>query len=367
MTVGLDIIRVRPIKRGQEIRAFVKVVGRELGCRVRCFAVLTALIFLLVVTIEVSGVERTATKIGVSVAAITYSPVFLAHAAGFFNEEGLRVEITNIPGPAGQAALLSGELSALASDSFRLYRLAEQGDTRIIMIQKIIDALPLDVVVSKNWIQKTGGNIGSTLEARIRMLKGARIGTQSLGGAPQVMASFLVKKVGMDPQRDVQFVALNTVPATVIGLEKGQIDAFLLSVPNSLRAEVRGFGIVLVPYSDVPDFVGLPYNSLMVTAEVARKEPRLFRRITRAIGRARVLMSTDPKRAADLLREPLFQRVEPSLVLKSVESTRRAFPDIGRFDQGAIDRSVEVGIGAGYLKGRLNLKEGVHWTNEFFE
>jgi NitT/TauT family transport system substrate-binding protein len=337
----------------------------------RVFAFLTARIFILVLTMwirfEVSAAETTVTKIGVSVAAITYSPVFLADAAGFFSEEGLRVEITNIPGPAGQAALLSGELAALASDSFRLYQLAQQGDTRIVMVQKIIDALPLDMVVSKNWIQKTGITTGSALEARIRLLKGARIGTQSLGGAPQVMASFLVKKVGMDPERDVQFVALNTVPATVVALEKDQIDAFLLSVPNSLRAQVRGFGVVLVPYSDVPDFVGLPYNSLMVTAGTARKNPRLFRSIVRAIGKARLLISSNPKRSADLLREHLFQGVDPLLILKSVESTTQAFPDSGRLDQKAIERNVELGVSAGYLKGRVTLKEGVHWTNEFFE
>lgn len=309
--------------------------------------------------------ESAVTKIGVAVAAMTYAPVFVADAAGFFKEENLNVEIVQISGPTGQAALLNGELAALASDSFRFYQLAAQGDTKFVMVQKIIDALPLDVVVSKSWAQKTGVTPGSPLETRIKALKGAKIGTQSLGGAPQVMAAYLVRKVGMDPERDVQFVALNTVPATVVGLQRGQIDAYLLSVPNSLRAEEEGFGTVLIPYSDVPDFVGLPYNTLMVTTESVKKNPTLIRKIVRAIGKARILLSSDPEKATALLRERLFQRVDPSLVLKSVKLVRQAFPDTGRLDPKSIERNVAVGMAAGYLKSKVSLKEGVNWTNAF--
>ncbi len=355
------------VKENQEKKIFTiawrrQLRGRALGA---LFAVFVAL------TIGNRSVSLAAgeipVRIGVSVAAITYAPVFLAEAAGFFKEEGLRAELVTVPGPAGQAALLTGELVALASDSFRLYQLAAQGDTRILMVQKIIDALPLDVVVSMNWSQKTGHTKKAPLEARIKSLRGARIGTQSLGGAPQVMASFLVRQVGMNPERDVQFVALQTVPATVVGLQRGQIDAYLLSAPNSLRAEVEGFGTVLVPYSDVPDFVGLPYNSLMVTANAAKKEALTIRKIVRAIGKARLLLSSNPERSAELLGERLYQRVSPSLVLKSVESVKQAFPDRGRFEQRSIQRNADLAIEAGYLKTKVSLKEGVHWTNEFVE
>lgn len=167
----LEMIRARVlVERDRDSGDLVQVVQTVPGGKMGSFVFLTVVTFVLVLTMwirfEVCAAERTVTKIGVSVAAITYAPVFLADAAGFFNEEGLRVEITNISGPAGQVALLSGELAALASDSFRLYRLAEQGDTRIIMVQKIIDALPLDVVVTKNWMQKTGVTASSALEAR---------------------------------------------------------------------------------------------------------------------------------------------------------------------------------------------------------
>ena len=313
-----------------------------------------------------SGSQPIKVKVGYSVDSLAYAPVLLARDGGFFAKHGLDAELVRVPGPAGQAALLKGEIQALATDSYRMYSVFAQGNTRMLMIQKIIDAQPLDLVVSKDWVANTGVGARRGLVERVKSLKGARLGTQSLGGAPQVTAAYLAKKAGLDPKTDLKFIQLNNVPATVAGLQQGQIDGYMLSAPNSILAEKKGFGIVLVPYNEIDEFVGLPYNSLVVEKEYAKAHPDVIERIVAAIGDARMLLSTDPEKAAGALHKS-FSKIDPELFKESVVRYKAAFPDRGKFDQAGIDRNVALGAGAGFLEKAVELKQGVHWSNEFFK
>jgi ABC-type nitrate/sulfonate/bicarbonate transport system substrate-binding protein len=313
-----------------------------------------------------SGSQPIKVKVGYSVDSLAYAPVLLARDGGFFAKHGLDAELVRVPGPAGQAALLKGEIQALATDSYRMYSVFAQGNTRMLMIQKIIDAQPLDLVVSKDWVAKTGVGAGRGLVERVKSLKGARLGTQSLGGAPQVTAAYLAKKAGLDPKTDLKFIQLNNVPATVAGLQQGQIDGYMLSAPNSILAEKKGFGVVLVPYDQIGEFVGLPYNSLVVEKEYAKAHPDVIERIVAAIGDARMLLSSDPEKAAAELHKS-FSKIDPELFKESVVRYKAAFPDRGKFDQAGIDRNVALGAGAGFLEKAVELKQGVHWSNEFFK
>lgn len=305
-------------------------------------------------------------KVGYSVDSLAYAPVLLARDGGFFAKHGLDAELVRVPGPAGQAALLGGEIQALASDSYRMYSVFAQGNTRMLMIQKIIDAQPLDLVVSKEWVARTGVGAGKPLEERVGSLKGARLGTQSLGGAPQVTAAYLAKKAHLDPKTDLKFIQLNNVPATVAGLRQGQIDGYMLSAPNSIQAEKQGFGVVLVPYDAIGEFVGLPYNSLVVEKEYAKAHADVIERIVAAIGDARMQLSSDPPKAAAALHKS-FSKIDPELFRESVVRYKAAFPDRGKFDQAGIDRNVALGVGAGFLEKAVELKQGVNWSNEFFK
>ena len=305
-------------------------------------------------------------KVGYSVDSLAYAPVLLARDGGFFAKHGLDAELVRVPGSAGQAALLGGEIQALASDSYRMYSVFAQGDTRMLMIQKIIDVQPFDLVVSKDWVARTGVGAKSPLQERFKSLKGARLGTQSLGGAPQVTAAYLAKKGGLDPKTDLKFIQLNNVPATVAGLQQGQIDGYMLSAPNSIKAEKQGFGLVLVPYDQIDEFVGVPYNSLMVEKEYAKAHRDVIERVVAAIGDARILLSSDPEKAAKALQKS-FAKIDPELFKDSVVRYKEAFPDRGKFDQKGIDRNIALGVGAGFLEKAVDMKEGVNWSNEFFK
>ncbi|HEX7055532.1 MAG TPA: ABC transporter substrate-binding protein [Burkholderiales bacterium] len=305
-------------------------------------------------------------KVGYSVDSLAYAPVLLARDAGLFARHGLDAELVRVPGSAGQAALLGGEIQALASDSYRMYAIFAQGDTRMLMVQKIIDVQPFDLVMSKSWVAKTGVGADSPLKERFRSLKGSRLGTQSLGGAPQVISAYLARKGGLDPKTDLRFIQLNSVPATVAGLQQGQIDGYMLSAPNSIKAEKEGFGVVLVGYDQVDEFLGVPYNSLIVEREYAKSHRDVIERIVAAIGDARIMLSSEPYKAAKALHKS-FSRIDEELFTDSVVRYKAAFPDRGKFDQAGIDRNIALGAGAGLLKGSVKVKADVNWSNEFFK
>ena len=99
---------------------------------------------------------------------------------------------------------------------------------------------------------------------------------------------------------------------------------------------------------------------------LAKARPDVVERIVAAIGDARMLLSSDPEKAAAELHKS-FSKIDPDLFKESVVRYKAAFPDRGKFDQPGIDRNVALGAGAGFLEKAVELKQGVHWSNEFFK
>jgi NitT/TauT family transport system substrate-binding protein len=292
--------------------------------------------------------------------------VLVAQDAGFFAEEGLRVEEVVIPGAPAFAALANNELQALAFDTSRHYLIAGQGDDRFLFIQKVLDSISLDVVFSKAYAERRGVKPSDPLEARLRAMKGGRWGTLSLGSAPHIMQAYLGKRVGLDPERDMSFVALGAVPNLFSAVKEGQVDGYMLSAPNSLAAEVQGFGYVMIPYADVPEFFNLPHEGLFVTKAYAAAHGDVVRALVRAIARGREMLVAQPDRAAELLAKR-FPGVSLDLIKRSVALMHgSAFgPGPGTLSQQEIDRHIALLREAGMLQGPVRFTEGVHWTNAF--
>lgn len=307
---------------------------------------------------------RTKVKVGSAVRALSFAPIHIASAAGFFAEENLDVEEMIIAGTPAYAGLLSGELHAFATDPARVFEMAAKGDTKLLLVQKVLGAQAMDVVFSKAYAQKTGVTRKSPLPDRLHALRGGKWGTQSLGGGPHVMLAYLARRGGLNPERDMEVIALRTAPATLAATKNGQIDGYMLTAPNSLRAELEGWGIVMIEHGEVPEFIGIADKSLHVAAQYARSNPDVVRRMVRAIDRGRRLLHGDPEKAVAVLGK-VFEREDPKLLDRSIRTLQRAYEGDSLLDQTAIDRSMKLYLDAGVLKAPVTLKEGAHWTNEY--
>ena len=136
-------------------------------------------------------------------------------------------------------------------------------------------------------------------------LKGKTVGVPALGSSDHLFVSVIAAHIGLDPTRDIRWVASPSQrPLELFG--EGKIDALLgtPSVPQEMRA--RGIGHAVVNSS--LDRPWSQYFCCMLggNREFVRTKPVATKRVLRAILKAADLCASDPAQAARRLVDGHF-------------------------------------------------------------
>lgn len=213
---------------------------------------------------------------GVEMPYMTNSVEFLAKDLGFYEKEGLDFDIIGLAStPNVLNALKAGEIDIAGVSGSTALRLTATGDlqTKVFMSYIAHGSPSLSVVVGKKEI------------ASIQDLKGRKIGIGAVGGADQVSLIPILSKYGLNPEKDVTWVAVGTPSARVLALLAGRIDAITTSIqtwipisdnPN-LKIVVSG-----EEFSKISPSVG----GTVTTVEFMNKNPDVIQRYTRAVIKA---------------------------------------------------------------------------------
>jgi NitT/TauT family transport system substrate-binding protein len=151
-------------------------------------------------------------------------------------------------------------------------------------------------------------------------LRGKRVGIWLPANPDHLLVSIMAAYVGLDPQRDIQWVATHDRTSTMELFIRGEVDAFLASVPEPQELRARKIGRVIFnmatdkPWSDY--FCCL----LGASSDFVRNYPNATRRVVRAMLKAADLCGADPERAARRLVEGGFTH--------SYEYARQALTEI---------------------------------------
>lgn len=304
-------------------------------------------------------------KIGQASNSLAFAAVYVANGAGYFKEAGLEVEQVVMQGSApAAAALLNDEVTAMVGDLDKVFDLAQKDSNKVILVQFPTNAVTLDLVFSNAFMQKKGLTPQSSLEDRLKAMKGSKMGTLSVGGTPHKLMSFLVRKVGLNPEKDFEVVATGNPPGTLAALKNGSIDGFMLSAPTSIQVEEENLGKVVVRFDEVPELRGSPSLGIAVRSDYANKNPAVIKGMVQAIAKAHSLLSEKPNEGAKLLQAS-YPGVKPELLEASVRALRPAFGNKGMVTDQALKNASSLFKEAGFMPTELSLREGVHWTNQF--
>src|SRR5262245_9426520 len=133
----------------------------------------------------------------------------------------------------------------------------------------------------------------------IRDLKGKSVGVPAMGSAHHLFLASMLAYVGLDPQKDVNWVTHDTAEAVRL-LADRKVDALMAfpPVPQELRAKNIGHVIV----NSGVDRRWSQYFCCMVMAnrEFVRKHPIATKRALRAILKATDICALEPDRAAQI-------------------------------------------------------------------
>jgi NitT/TauT family transport system substrate-binding protein len=138
---------------------------------------------------------------------------------------------------------------------------------------------------------------GTARVRSIRDLKGKTVAVIELGGSEYVFLASMAAHVGLDPRKDINFVA-HPVPESINLLAEGKIDAFLgfPPIPQELRARKIGHSVV----NSGADRPWSQYFCCVATAnrEFVRRHPVATKRALRAILMANSVCALEPERVA---------------------------------------------------------------------
>ncbi|HXV81473.1 MAG TPA: ABC transporter substrate-binding protein [Candidatus Binatia bacterium] len=220
-----------------------------------------------VLTIFHATVHAQNKRIPVAYSAVsaTQSPFYLTKEAGYFEKHGLSVDPVYVAsGTKVAQAMIAGEFPiALAGGTVVNANLAD-GD--IAIFGGLVNVPSFYIFVDPSIKQPAE-------------LKGKTVGITTFGSSTDFSIRYLVKKLGMEPDRDVKILQMGGQPQIVAGMVARAVQAGVLSSPANYNAAKAGFQMLV-------DFktVGLDYPtvSLVSTRSYIKKDPQTVRRFLMA-------------------------------------------------------------------------------------
>ena len=197
----------------------------------------------------------------------------LAHKRGFLKEEGIETEIIRVTGGAGSAALSSGDLDY---------------GTGMAVGGAITGALPVKVVAC--FVPAPVFALVARPEIKtVQELKGKTVGISNFAGLSIFGARVIAKHFGLDPDKDVKFVAIGAVEARFIRLTQGLVDATMLAPPLDSEAKKKGFNIL----ARAEDILIFPETGLVTGVKKIQEKADEIKRVIKAGIRANRYIRSD--------------------------------------------------------------------------
>jgi NitT/TauT family transport system substrate-binding protein len=223
-------------------------------------------------------------------------PVYVAYDKGIYTRHGLDVTLANIAsGPDTVAAVLSGSIDFMLNSGDNIMRAMDKGSPALKAVVGNLGKMPFTVVARKDLPlpHKDQG-----YPAVIADLKGTTIGVVARGGSVDFIMRAMLRDGGLDPDKDVNWVAVGTPPTAMGAMQNKQIDVYLAFEPfQTLALGKRDMGQVVVDLrkGEGPAiFKDFPYNFYSGRADRIAKDPDMVRRYVDAMVESHAFIQ-DPK------------------------------------------------------------------------
>ena len=216
------------------------------------------------------------TKITVAEVAhsVFYAPQYVAHGLGFFEEEGLDVEIVLTSGADNvMAAVLSGDADIGFSGSEATIYVYNGGEKDYVMTFAGLTQKDGAFLVSREKYDNF------TLDD----LKGKSVIGGRKGGMPEMTFEWALRQNGIDPNKDLTIDTSVAFPAMEGAFIGGNGDFVTLFEPNATSVEKNGLGYVVAYVGDLGGVV--PYTAYNARKSYIEENPLVIEKFTRAVNK----------------------------------------------------------------------------------
>lgn len=219
---------------------------------------------------------------------IGFGPLYLAQEKGFFQEVGIKPELTVITGLAERnSALKSGKIDALAAPvDYFVLSAGNRLETKTVMA--IDESVGGDGIVAKKSIKS------------FQDLKGKKVAFQR-GLPSEFFLRALLQQNGMNLD-DLEAIDMETAQGGAAFIA-GQVDAAVVWEPWLTKAKEEGNGYILASTKEYPNLI---VDCLAFNQKVVEQSPQDVQKIVDAVLKAIAYWQNNPEEANQIMA-PFFE------------------------------------------------------------
>ncbi len=254
---------------------------------------------------------------------------------GFYAEEGLDVDIQTVAGASAAMTLLaSGRAQFATHGTAGLFAAVDKGLPAKGFICQVPDYF-VSIAVAAEGPIKTFAD-----------LKGKTIGVSANGGAPVFVTKAVMKKLGWNPDSDVEFLAVGTALPALDALNKGRVQALVEWDSIFALFEFHGAKFRYFRPEPIPQ-LGFTHTTNALDSTIA-EDPQTVAGLGRAMAKAIVTMAAAPPEELTKLHFKVFPASKPlgmaDAQIFQLDAMRLAArKQFMRLQQRVFDRTEKIG------------------------
>lgn len=260
-------------------------------------------------------------RIGFPGVAVQFVPLILGEKRGFFQEAGLQVEFIQMVGNIGVVAFVSGEVDYWAGVGSSTVAGAIRG-------------LPIKVVAC--YAPTVPFALISRPEFKsIQELRGKAIGVNAFGTPQEIVARLIFKHFGLDPEKEVKFLAPGSNEARFASMKQGLTAATMVSPPGDFLGKKMGF-VVLARAHEILSY---PTSGLAANVKKIKERPDELKNVIKAGIRANRYIRQNREGTIQFMME--WMKIDKEIATATYESTWKIYNEDGSLPEDGFRLIIE--------------------------
>jgi ABC-type nitrate/sulfonate/bicarbonate transport system substrate-binding protein len=254
-------------------------------------------------------------RIGFPELIASYSSLPLGQKRGFLQEEGLQAEFIRMNSTVGLATLITGDID--------YYTQLGGG------VAAAIGGAPVKIVAC--YVPGPTATLISRPEFKsVQELRRKTIGLNVFGGNLEIIARNIFKHFGLDPDKEIKFLAGGPLEARLAAMKQGMIVATLGGPPTDFLGKKMGF-VVLARAHELFSF---PVTGILSSEKKIKERPDEVKRVIKAGIKANRYIRQNREGTIQAFME--WMKIDKEMATATYDSVGKAFNEDGSLPEDGL-------------------------------